>query len=454
MRLALIGSVGPGDDEAYYWDWSRQLDWSYFDHPPMVAWLIGASTGLLGDSVFAVRLPFTLLAIVGGGLVLVLSRELWPTRPRLAGLSMVSFHCMPVLALAAVFAAPDMPMLVAWLGLTLAGLRAHRRARTSDWLLTGALGGALLLSKYTGLLAILGLLGWLASIPRGRRQLASPGPWLGAGLSILIFSPVLFWNAQHDWASFAFHLVGRHGHDVAVLSQGATFLGSQLLAASPLLAVACVAGLLRPGRIAPKLHRLIAWQALPVLLLFGLTSPFTQFKAHWIAPGWTLLLGLGLAWLLSLGRPRLWTGLALGAAVALSIVIQLQALYPVLSIPSRDDPTNDLVGWPEVAQELETRCVDLADCKVVSHMYQLAAQAAFVLPERSILRLGDRRDQYTIWQGAEQSPWQGVWVSHDRYFFDPMESEIDLNCTPDGELPILREGREVRRFFFWRCSSR
>jgi hypothetical protein len=86
-------------------------------------------------------------------------------------------------------------------------------------------------------------------------------------------------------------------------------------------------------------------------------------------------------------------------------------------------------------------------------MYQIAAQAAFVLPERSMLRLGDRVDQYSIWQENQIGPWEGIWISHDRYFHDPVESEPTLSCTAEGELPILRRGIEVRRFFFWRCSA-
>lgn len=53
--LDLIG------DEAYYWDWSRRPDWCYYSKPPMVAWLIGLSTWLLGDFTAAVRMPALVL---------------------------------------------------------------------------------------------------------------------------------------------------------------------------------------------------------------------------------------------------------------------------------------------------------------------------------------------------------------------------------------------------------
>ena len=60
MRLVAlaISPVALYADETQYWIWSREFDWGYFSKPPMIAWLIAASTTLLGDSDFAVRLVF------------------------------------------------------------------------------------------------------------------------------------------------------------------------------------------------------------------------------------------------------------------------------------------------------------------------------------------------------------------------------------------------------------
>ena len=269
IRLFLIGTVGLGDDEAYYWDWSRRLDWSYYDHPPMVAWLIGATTAMLGDTAFAVRLPFVLLAVAGGALVLSLALRLFPGQPRTAALAMCAFHCVPIWSLAAVFAAPDMPMMVCWLALTLFGLRAFESEQTRDWLVAGLVAGLGLLSKYTMILSVVGLFGWLASCTSGREQLRSKGPWLGVGVAGLVFLPVVVWNAERDWLSFAFHLSGRHGHSVDPLSQAGAYVGSQLLATSPVLCVAMVFSLWKPKAEVQSVARLILWQALP----FSCCSP-------------------------------------------------------------------------------------------------------------------------------------------------------------------------------------
>jgi 4-amino-4-deoxy-L-arabinose transferase-like glycosyltransferase len=451
-RLVLSAQVGLGDDEAYYWDWSRRLDWSYYDHPPMVAWLIASSTAVFGDTPLAVRLPFVLLSVLGGFLVLILTRQLWPRHPERAGRAMIVMHIVPILALGAVFAAPDMPMWVCWVGLILAARQAHRRDLLSDWLTLGGVGGLALLSKYTSGLAIMGVLGWLLSTPRGRRQLRSLRPWLGGCVVLILFSPVLIWNSQREWVSFAFHLSGRHQQQVDVLGQLGTFLGSQALAISPLLLIACLGGLIAPGRCPPKLLSLLRWQAAPVLILFGATSPLTQFKAHWTAPGFLVSAILAIGWLENRRLRGWWWSGVVGLAALLTGLVHLQALHPILPIPARDDPTHDLVGWDDVAGEVERLCSD-SDCVAVSHMYQLSAQAAFAMPDRTTLRLGSRVDQYRVWQDGPPRRWRGIWIAHDRYFFDPELTEGPWECSRAGELPIYRTGVEVRRFTFWTCQS-
>ena len=66
----IVAALAPlSGDEAYYWSCSRNLDWSYFDQPPVVIWLMIPFRGLLGESALAVRMP-AILASLAIGLVL------------------------------------------------------------------------------------------------------------------------------------------------------------------------------------------------------------------------------------------------------------------------------------------------------------------------------------------------------------------------------------------------
>ena len=62
-RLLWIGRPTLMRDEAYYWEWSRRLGLGYFDHPPLVALVIRATTALGGASEFAVRVGMVALGV-------------------------------------------------------------------------------------------------------------------------------------------------------------------------------------------------------------------------------------------------------------------------------------------------------------------------------------------------------------------------------------------------------
>ena len=98
VYLVLAAFVPPLDDELYYWCWSQQLQLSYYDHPPMTAYMIRAATAVFGDTLFATRLPavvstLTVLLCIG-----------WLTRPRTL-LPLVV--CTPLFTFGAVLVTPE-----------------------------------------------------------------------------------------------------------------------------------------------------------------------------------------------------------------------------------------------------------------------------------------------------------------------------------------------------------
>jgi len=101
-------------DEAYYWDWSRQLDWGYYSKPPMVAWLIGLSTSILGSTAFAVRLPAVLLGTLGLFWMYLLAARLYG---RQAGFwAALLTAATPGNAALALLMTIDAPFLFCWCG--------------------------------------------------------------------------------------------------------------------------------------------------------------------------------------------------------------------------------------------------------------------------------------------------------------------------------------------------
>ncbi len=204
LRVKFASTVGLRVDEAYYWTWSKESVVSFLDHPPLIAWCVRLGTALLGDTNLGVRLP---------GLVSVLAMQallgaiVWRTTRDVryvAAVVLLPEASLDYGLLSRI--APDTALIPCSLALIWALVRLAQSGNPRWWLAAGLFGGLALLSKYTAVLLLPAIMAYVLIPGWSRRQLASPYPWIGAGIALLVFSPVLYWNATHGWASFAFQL--------------------------------------------------------------------------------------------------------------------------------------------------------------------------------------------------------------------------------------------------------
>ena len=200
-------SLGLIYDECYYWLWSLHPQLGYYDHPPLAAWSIAAGSALFGQTEFAVRFFSVLSGVVVALAGRALASSLYgPAAGNRAGIFLLlapifagnSFLTTPDTLLIPAFA---VAMLCAWKGI-------QPGASWIWWLGAGLSAGVGALSKYTMVLFFggLGIL-WLAS--PGRRVRIFWGTFFAGLVALAIFSPVIIWNSQNEWASFGFQL--RHG---------------------------------------------------------------------------------------------------------------------------------------------------------------------------------------------------------------------------------------------------
>lgn len=195
-------------DEAEYWAWSRQLDWSYYSRGPLIAWLIRLATTLLGTTsvkltgslMLAVRLP----AVLIGGLTAwgVFRLAALTTGNRRAGLmAVLLLPAIPVLAIGGVLITSDTPLVCCWTWAAVWTYRAIRSQQTRPWIVAGLIGVLGVWAKYSflALLASVGL--FLLISPAYRHQLGRLGFWAMSTLCVGFgLAPVVIWNAAHGWA--------------------------------------------------------------------------------------------------------------------------------------------------------------------------------------------------------------------------------------------------------------
>ncbi|NOX39246.1 MAG: glycosyltransferase family 39 protein [Alphaproteobacteria bacterium] len=300
VKIAFGIFLPMGADEAYATAVAREFSISFFDHPPISFWLpviFAKLTGIEHPMIY--RAPFLLIG-VGTTLVLFLiGKEVSSNR---AGLwTALLFSTSPFMLLSgSLFVVPDGPLYLATATAALFLVRIaklNRDAPLQYWLFAGGALALALASKYHAAWFPVAILIYVILTPKARHWLVRPGLWLGGGIGLIGLLPVLIWNANHDWASFAFHSArASGGFSVAIF--GVTFaLQAIFLLPSGMFAAFMGLGMaLKKRGGSPEF--LLALIALGPILIFNyiyLTSGVTF--AHWTMPGWIFALPLAGVWL-------------------------------------------------------------------------------------------------------------------------------------------------------------
>jgi 4-amino-4-deoxy-L-arabinose transferase-like glycosyltransferase len=346
-RIVWLG-VGRTDlypDEAQYWFWSLHPAFGYYSKPPMVAWLIALTTGLLGDSEAAVRLAAPLLHFGTALVIYRLARLLYDARTALW--SAIAYATLPGVSVSAALISTDAPLLFCWAVALYAFVRARKPGGGRWWLLVGAAAGFGLLSKYAMAYWLLSALLFLLLFADERRHLKR---FLGAVLlALAIYAPNFLWNLQHGFVSYL------HTRDNADLNgplfhpkMFLEFLGSQFGVFGPIFFAALLAlAVLAPRRLRDRRAALLACFALPTLAMMLVVSFLSRAQPNWSAPTFVSGIVLVVAWLLAQGRTRL-----VAASVALDLLLAVAVfgahdLLPLvgLQLPARYDPLHRLRGW-------------------------------------------------------------------------------------------------------------
>ncbi|QSQ24178.1 glycosyltransferase family 39 protein [Pyxidicoccus parkwayensis] len=468
LRLLYAGRVELAPQEAYYWQYARHLDLSYFDHPPLCAWLMGLSVRLFGEGELAIRLPAILSSAALTGVLYSLGARLYS--PAVGALTALAANATVLFGLGAVVMTPDVPLVLCWA----AALRVLCELVLPDgkgpgwggwrWYLLGLLCGLALLSKYTAALLPLQVLVTALLLPRGRAALRTPHPYLACVLALAVFSPVIVWNAQHDWASFAFQTRGRletvDGLRPYLVGR---YVGLQAVAVGPLLYLALLATagvLVRQALWGDARAKLLAVSSLPGLALFSVVSPLHWVKMNWVAPIYIGLLVAAAAGACALWHARWARNYAL-ATVATGAVLMtgmyLMPLCPFIPFRERD---NLVSGWRELAAQVQhyREAAGTPAPLVVGWGYKTASELAFYLPDRPETQsdpvLGGAGLAYDYWLDRVHPGTDAIIVSDARQPLPEAAQRLRASCDGTRELPpveVHRGTHVVTTFKLWHC---
>ncbi|MGL5742947.1 MAG: glycosyltransferase family 39 protein [Legionella sp.] len=282
MRFLFVGAHNLFVEEAYYWNYSQHLDFGYLDHPPMVAVLIKVSTLIFGTNEFGIRFP----ALFCWGLAAFFSFKLTELIHRGSGLNaIVLLSLMPFYFVQSTLITPDQPVLACWSALLYYFYRIFFLDESESWYKAGVWLGLGMLSKYTVVLLGPAVLLYLITVPSARYWFTRKEPYLCVLIAALLFMPVIYWNATHEWASFIFQSTRRFKamHRFSFHH----FLGLAFLFLLPGGVIGL--GLLCNKRYAVDLAAKKRWFlqlfTLFPLAFFGIYSLNHPIKIDWIGPG-------------------------------------------------------------------------------------------------------------------------------------------------------------------------
>jgi 4-amino-4-deoxy-L-arabinose transferase-like glycosyltransferase len=206
MRVIYACVIDLRTDEAYYWTWSKENVLSFLDHPPMIAWFIRFGTAIFGDTNFGVRFAGILAMLVTQLLLAdIVRRVTHDVRAVMLAVLLPEAALYYGLLMAKV--SPDVALIPFAVAMLWALVRLAQSGDARWWLAAGLFAGLALLSKFTALMLVPAVLAFMLVPDWRRRWLTTASPWLAALITVLVFLPVLIWNAEHDWASFRFQSV-------------------------------------------------------------------------------------------------------------------------------------------------------------------------------------------------------------------------------------------------------
>jgi 4-amino-4-deoxy-L-arabinose transferase-like glycosyltransferase/membrane-associated phospholipid phosphatase len=425
------GALDLSPDEAHYWDWSRRLDLSYYSKGPMIAYLIYIGTAIFGDNVFGIRAMAVLFSALSSIFIYILGKKLYDRKTGL--LSAILIQVIPLFSTFGIIFTIDSPFIFFWIFSLLLFWKAidikdsgnriqeaevrisapptppYRGGKAMErmyWILLGLSIGFGLLTKYT--MAFFYLCIFLFLLSKERRLLFAKGPYVAIIISLLVFSPVVLWNAEHDWVTL------RHTAGQANIEEGFTitimrfleFTGSQFGVISPLLLVLMAISIWKLRR--QREGAFLFWFSTPVIAFFILKSLQGKVQANWAMPGYiTGIISFSAFYknFYSEGRGK---KLLITSAILLSVVLTSIAHYPsILNLPVKKDPTSRLRGWKELGEEV-TKIYDEISVKrpvfIFSDRYQVSSELAFYVKGHPITYCivhKRRMNQYDLWPGFQ-----------------------------------------------------
>jgi 4-amino-4-deoxy-L-arabinose transferase-like glycosyltransferase len=448
LRAAMAAWLPLSADEAYYWLWSKHLAAGYYDHPPLIAFVIRLGTFLFGDSEFGVRFGGVILSALASWFVWRAAAAILRDESR-AALAVLLFNLTLMIGAEMLAVTPDTPSIAATAAFLFCLARVQGTQDGRWWLWAGVAAGLGLLSKYSGFFVGAGGLVWLLASAKARPWLKTIWPWAGGVLAGLIFLPNLWWQSQHQWMTFVFQF-GRvtGGHLTARFL--VEFVGAQLGLATPFIFVLAVLGAWQARSRDDNRFLLLALLA-PAMVYFAIHTLHDRVQGNWPSFLYPMLAVLA-ADAFTLDPGRWYSRFAMPVAAAILLLAYLQAATGLIAL--KQDPLARLlgVGMGDVAGKVAALKQQSGARAVLTGDYETTAWLRFYGPSLPLIAV-DQPNRYL------DAPAAVIESGPLLYFADQARGRNAALIGNFGsqaelmEIPRQRRGHFIARYEIWRLDA-
>ncbi len=371
------------EDEAYYWLYSEFLAWGYFDHPPMIAFLIKLGYNIFPNSLGARLFP----SLLGAGSIYIL----WHLIPGDAKDRKVFLWIIPAMILmhlnVAGFAAlPDIPLVFFSSLFFLILKRYLDEDRLSQALLLGIVVALMMYSKYHALLIL------FFTIVSNWKLLLRRSFWIIVGIAVILYLPHILWQVKHDFASFQYHLVSRN--DPFQPRQIFEYIGNQILVTGPFVGVILLY-LAFSRKVSGAYERMLKYNLIGFFGFFFLSSVRGHVEPHWTAAVFPPLVVLAMANLEGFPALKKWLRILGIATIPIILVVRVFLIWDFLPLPDHVSIMfHEKDTWAEEIEEVA------GDRPVVfMNKYQHPSVYWFYTGKKAFTRNNFlyRRNQFDLW---------------------------------------------------------
>lgn len=460
FRIACSIFVFPGFDEAYYGVYSLHPALGYFDHPPMVALTAGLGHWLTGSfSPLSLRMGAILLFIATCWITFLAAYRLWGRDA--ARWAVILMQVIPLFSFGVgAFVIPDNALAFFWMVGVYCLIR-YRESKELRWILWwGVAAGLAMLSKYHGILMWFTFGCCILLFPEWRKLLREPKLYLAVLISLVVYSPDLYWNYTHHWVSLLYQFgKGAPGgrFSFVLFLQG---LGGQMVYLYPWVMITFLTTIILFLRKNRSETRWLAWFALMPIAIFSIIGFFQTVLPHWPLPGYLtgllLLSGLMVQW--PARKAIRFTAITGSLTLVLGLMLAFQSQTGFLKLSPKNDLTLDGQGWNMLANYLEHKGLVNDSTVLITHRWFLSGELEWALGGRGLVTALDGRlaNGYNQWMPIQRlTGMRAFFVTTSRYTSNPATDfgNTFSACTLMDSLATKRSMGNGKTFYLWDCGT-